>query len=135
MRPCLAPLNELNQSSIYIIVTDAFKDVILNTNMNIANAFNRFDMVGRVRVNDRGAFGFNGEEDRAVNVLRAIESDPLVIQNIENLRNRIHNIISTMHQIRDEISEIVEEINLGTYRNRIWRCCPSILKEVWRYFW
>jgi archaellum component FlaC len=131
--PMPGPLSESHQNSIYEIVRACFRDVLLFLDTDILNAFSSHDMSSKVRVDGHGSYEFDGDANRAITIIGSIETNAQIRQDLESLRNRMRNIISKINDIKNQISEMVEQIEQGSYRRKIWRCCPSLTRELWHY--
>lgn len=86
-------------------------------------------MVGKVG----GGYGFDDEIDTAVHILSNIQSNTKIRQSLETLSSRIRDIENTMNSIKNQVSEIVREVQQNRY-NRKRFCCPSLLRELFNIF-
>lgn len=127
------PLDERFVPSIYQIIRDAFQEVILTPEGSIEDALRNHDMRRKVHVDRTGAYGFTGQEQRAINILNTIEANTQIRQELQGLRNRIIDIRSLIDNISSQASGIIQEIHERRYHKKR-LCCPSLIKELWRSF-
>ena len=127
------PLDEKFVPSIYQIARDAFEHVILTSEGEIEDVLRSYDMQHKVHLNGSGAYGFTGQEPRAINILHTIEVNTQVRQDLQNLRNMIKDIMLLINEIGGQTSEIIQEINDNRYHKKR-LCCPSLIKELWHSF-
>jgi hypothetical protein len=127
------PLDEKFVPSIFQIIRDAFTSVVLTSDGEIEDAFKSYDMQRKIQQNGTGAYGFTGQEQRAISTLNAVETNTRIRQDLQGLRNMIVNIRLLVNSIGNESSEIIQEIYDNRYHKKR-LCCPSLIKELWHSF-